>query len=283
VATMTQGDRPGAAAAGDVRNVLELRQIEVVYNKVQVAVAGLSLVVPEGKIVAVLGPNGAGKTTMLRAITGFLRSETGAVTDGDILLDGESIRGLPPHVVARKGVCLMPEEQAIFASLSVDDNLRVVPHPGGDASRAAAVDRIFELFPRLKERRNQIAGYMSGGERKMLAMARVLLLQPRVMLIDELSFGLAPVVVDLLVGVLADINRTEGTSVLLVEQNAAAALSIAHFGYIIETGKVAFTGTPAELGDNPAVREAYLGLSQGEGHRSYAEVARYRRRRRWGG
>jgi branched-chain amino acid transport system ATP-binding protein len=263
--------------------VLEVRQIEVVYNKVQVAVSGLSLAVPEGKIVAALGPNGAGKTTTLRAISGFLPSESGAVTDGDILLDGQSIKGLPPHLVARKGVCIMPEEQAIFASLTVEDNLRVVPHRGNDASRAETLAKIYDLFPRLAERRGQVAGYMSGGERKMLAMSRALLLRPRVMLIDELSFGLAPAIVEQLVGVLADINRTEGTSVLLVEQNASAALSIAHFAYIIETGRVTFSGTPEEMRDNPAVREAYLGLSESAGVKSYAEVAQYRRRRRWGG
>lgn len=279
---MEQTDN-GRNGGGGGRNILDVRQIEVVYNKVQIALAGLSLAVPEGEIVAVLGPNGAGKTTMLRAISGFLPSESGRVTDGEILLDGQSIKGMQPHVVARKGVCIMPEAQAIFASLSVADNLRVMPHPAGEQSRADTVERIYTLFPRLAERKNQTAGYMSGGERKMLAMSRSLLLQPRVLMIDELSFGLAPVVVAQLIEVLAEINRTVGTSVLLVEQNAAAALSIAHRAYIIESGRVAFTGTPDELRDNPAVRELYLGLSDQAGVKSYADVTQYRRKRRWGG
>jgi branched-chain amino acid transport system ATP-binding protein len=264
-------------------NILEVRQIEVVYNKVQTALAGVSLTVPDGSIVAVLGPNGAGKTTMLRAISGFLPSESGRVTDGDILLEGRSIKGLPPHVIARRGVCIMPEAQAIFSSLSVADNLRVMPHAAGERSRAETVERIYSLFPRLAERKNQTAGYMSCGERKMLAVSRALLLQPRVLLIDELSFGLAPVVVEQLIGVLAEINRMLGTSMLLVEQNAAAALSIAHHASIIESGRVAFSGTPDQLRGNPAVRELYLGLSEQAGVRSYADVTPYRRKRRWGG
>jgi branched-chain amino acid transport system ATP-binding protein len=288
----TASDRPMVASTSATRgpvastqpgNVLETRQIEVVYNKVQVAVRGLSIAVPEGKVVAVLGPNGAGKTTLLRAISGFLSSESGAVTGGEVLLDGQPITGLPPFEIARKGVCIVPEEQAIFATLSVEDNLRVVPHPGNDASRAAVIKRIFDLFPILADRRKQVAGYMSGGERKMLAMSRALLLQPRVMLVDELSFGLAPVIVDRLIGVIGEINRSEGTSIVLVEQNAAAALTVADYAYIIETGQVVFDGTPDQLRGNADVQEFYLGLSEGAGEKSYSEVKQYRRKRRWGG
>lgn len=284
--SMTSAQRLGAEAVPEEPDgslVLDVRQVEVVYNKVQVAVRGISIAVPPGKVVAVLGPNGAGKTTLLRAISGFLPSESGAVTDGEVLLEGQPITGLVPHEIARRGICIVPEEQAIFATLSVEDNLKVVPHPGTEASRNATIERVYELFPRLADRRRQVAGYMSGGERKMLAMSRALLLKPRVMLVDELSFGLAPVIVNRLIGVLSEINQTEGTSIVLVEQNASAALSIAHYAYIIETGRVVFDGTPDQLRGNADVREFYLGLSEGAAEKSYAQVKQYRRKRRWGG
>lgn len=276
-------DAPISAGGPSGEVVLDVRQVEVVYNRVQVAVKGISLQVPDKGIVVVLGPNGAGKSTLLRAISGFMPAENGEVTDGDVVFEGRSIRGLPPERVAKLGVCIMPQEDAIFAGLSVDDNLRVVPHPGNDASRQQVVSLIFDLFPRLAERRKQLAGYMSGGERKMLAMSRALLLKPKVMLVDELSFGLAPLVVEQLIGVLGNINAEQGTSIVLVEQNAAAALSIAHYAYIIETGQVVFDGGPEDLRGNDTIREHYLGLSEEAGMKSYGEVKQYRRQRRWGG
>ncbi|MPY91702.1 MAG: ATP-binding cassette domain-containing protein [Acidimicrobiia bacterium] len=277
-----QSTEEGAAAAREAaRPLLECRQVEVVYNHVQVAIQGLSIEVPDGSIVAVLGPNGAGKTTLLRAITGFLPAENGEITDGEVRFDGQRISGLPPDEIARRGVCIVPEEESIFRSLPVEDNLRIVPHPGDEASRAGAMARIHELFPVLEERRKQVAGYMSGGERKMLAIARALLLAPRVLLVDELSFGLAPVIVTRLMGILSAINREQGTSIVLVEQNAASALRIAHYAYIIETGRVVFDGTPDMLRGNADVQRFYLGISDEAGIRSYADVKHYRRKRRW--
>lgn len=276
-------DTPPPAGRSEGEVILDVRQVEVVYNRVQVAVKGVSLQVPDKGIVVVLGPNGAGKSTLLRAISGFMPAENGQVTDGDVVFEGQSLRGLPPEKIAKLGVCIMPQEDAIFAGLSVDDNLRVVPHPGNEASRQELLATIFDLFPRLAERRRQLAGFMSGGERKMLAMARALLLKPKVMLVDELSFGLAPMVVEQLIGVLGDINAQQGTSVVLVEQNVAAALIIGQYAYIIETGQVVFEGSPEDLRGNDTIREHYLGLSEESGEKSYAEVKQYRRQHRWGG
>lgn len=263
--------------------ILEARQIEVVYNHVQMAVQGLSISVPDGGIVAVLGPNGAGKSTLLRAITGFLPSENAAITDGEVHYQGQPITRLAPYEIARRGICIVPEDESIFATLSVEDNLKVVPHPRGDLAAAEAIGTLYEMFPVLARRRKQVAGYMSGGERKMLAMARAMVLEPKVLLVDELSFGLAPVIVEQLMGVLASINQRLGTSVVLVEQNAAAALAVADYAYIIETGRVVFDGTPEKLHANEDVQEFYLGMSERAGLRSYAEVKQYRRKRRWWG
>ncbi len=274
-------EEPSVAPAG--RPILETRQLEVVYNHVQMAVQGLSITVPQGGIVAVLGPNGAGKTTLLRAITGFLASENAEVTDGDVFYDGQRTTGLPPHEIAHRGISIVPEDDSIFRTLTVDDNLRIVPHPRGEAARAEMAERMYELFPVLGERRRQVAGYMSGGERQMLAVARAMLLEPRVLLVDELSFGLAPVIVSRLMGVLLDINASQGTSILLVEQNASAALHIAQYAYIIETGRVVFDGTPEKLRSNADVQEFYLGMGESAGLRSYADVKQYRRKRRWWG
>lgn len=266
-----------------VDNALEVRNLEVVYNKVQVAVRGVSLAVERGSIVTVLGPNGAGKSTLLRAISGFMSSENGRVTEGEVIVNGKSVVGLSPESVVAHGIALMPQEQAIFPGLSVNDNLKVVPFPGGEAERQEVLAHIFELFPRLKERRKQVAGYMSGGERKMLAISRLLLLRPQVMLVDELSFGLAPLVFSQLVSVLKDINKESGTSILLVEQNAAVALTIADRAYIMETGQVVFEGSAEDLHDNPRLKELYLGLSEESGVVKYSELRPYRRARRWGG
>jgi branched-chain amino acid transport system ATP-binding protein len=259
---------------------LVLTQVEVTYNRVAVAVQDISLVVPAGRIVAVLGANGAGKTTTLRAISGFLPGDGAAVTDGSVRYGDTTLTGRKPHAIARRGVVLIPERNKVFATLSVEDNLRCVPVPKdrGDPQTTGAL--IEELFPVLSTRRKQLAGYLSGGERQMLAIAKALLLEPAVLLADELSLGIAPVLVTRILQAVRRINEERGTSVLLVEQNAAAALEIADYVYVLETGRVVLDGTPGTLIGRADVRHFYLGTSDVSEERSYADTKRSRRGRR---
>jgi branched-chain amino acid transport system ATP-binding protein len=267
----------GRAADGDD---LVVRRVEVTYNRVAIAVQGISLTLPAGRIVAVLGANGAGKTTTLRAISGFLPSDGAAVTDGTVHYGDTELTGKEPHAIARRGIVLIPERNKVFTTLSVQDNLRLVPtpkHRGDPVATAALID---ELFPVLRERNKQQAGYLSGGERQMLAIAQALMLEPTVLLADELSLGLAPALVWRILDAVREINRQRGTGVLLVEQNAAAALQIADYVYVLETGRLVLEGTPAELLEDADVQRFYLGTGAGEGERSYADITRSRRKRR---
>jgi len=261
---------------------LVLSQIEVTYNRVAVAIHDISLVVPAGRIVAVLGANGAGKTTTLRAVSGFLPGDGATVTNGSVRYGETTLTGRKPHVIARQGVVLIPERNKVFATLSVEDNLRCVQVPKGRGDPRGTAALIDELFPVLSGRRRQLAGYLSGGERQMLAIAKALLLEPAVLLADELSLGIAPVLVTRIIEAVQRINKERGTGVLLVEQNAAAALTIADHVYVLETGRVVLEGTPAELSKRADVRQFYLGTSDAAGERSYADVTRWRRRRRRG-
>jgi branched-chain amino acid transport system ATP-binding protein len=236
--------------------------------------------VPAGNIVAVLGANGAGKTTTLRAISGFLPSDSAAVTDGTVHFGATELTGKEPHAIARRGVVLIPERNKVFTTLSVQDNLRLVPTPKDRGDPAATAALIHELFPVLAERAKQQAGYLSGGERQMLAIAQALMLEPTVLLADELSLGLAPALVWRILDAVREVNRQRGTSVLLVEQNAAAALEVADYVYVLETGRLALEGTPAELLEDADVQRFYLGTGAESGERSYAEVTRSRRKRR---
>lgn len=257
--------------------LLEVRQLEVVYNRVATAIQGVSLDVPEGSIVALVGTNGAGKTTTLRAISGFLPSEDVAITDGEIRLRGERINGCMPHQSAKAGVILVPERDKVFATLSVRDNLTFAARPDGQIT----IDRIHGYFPRLRERAAQLAGYLSGGEKQMLAIGMALLCRPKLLMIDELSLGLAPIVIRELMERLHQISRELGLTVLLVEQNVKAALSIADHGYVMESGRVVFSGNAAELLSHPDVREFYLGGAGQVENKSYRDIKQYRRKRRW--
>jgi len=232
--------------------VLRVDGLEVAYGKIR-ALKGVALEVGRGEIVAVLGNNGAGKTTTLRTVSGLLQPARGTIT-----LDAEPLVGVPPHEIARRGIAHVPEGRRIFNRLTVRENLVMGAYTRRDAGIAADLDRVFALFPRLAERVGQVAGTLSGGEQQMLAIARALMLHPRLLLLDEPSMGLAPVLVEQIFDTVADINR-QGTTILLVEQNAAMALSIAHRGYVLETGSIALAGTAAELADNADVRRAYLG------------------------
>ncbi|HKB24366.1 MAG TPA: ABC transporter ATP-binding protein [Methylomirabilota bacterium] len=232
--------------------VLRVDGLEVAYGKIR-ALKGVALEVGRGEIVAVLGNNGAGKTTTLRTVSGLLQPARGTIT-----LDAEPLVGVPPHEIARRGIAHVPEGRRIFNRLTVRENLVMGAYTRRDAGIAADLDLVFALFPRLAERVGQVAGTLSGGEQQMLAIARALMLHPRLLLLDEPSMGLAPVLVEQIFDTVADINR-QGMTILLVEQNAAMALSIAHRGYVLETGSIALAGTAAELADNADVRRAYLG------------------------
>ncbi len=263
--------------------LLELEQVEVVYHRVATAVQGVTLRVDHREIVALLGPNGAGKTTTLRAASGFLDADDARITDGRIRYRGEIVNGAPPHRLARRGLVLIPERDKVFESLTVAENLRASTRPPFPGRRSIAPDEIASYFPVLAERGRQLAGYLSGGELQMLALACGLSCQPDILLVDELSLGLAPLVVEQLMEILRRLRDELGLAILLVEQNAAAALAIADRGYVIENGRIAFEGTAAALAASPDVQEFYLGTGRGHGARSYRDVKQYRRRRRWFG
>ncbi|GIX46139.1 MAG: ABC transporter ATP-binding protein [Candidatus Tectimicrobiota bacterium] len=262
--------------------LLQVEKLEVVYHQVLTAVQGVSLAVRQGQIVALLGTNGAGKTTTLRAVSGFIGLDDARVTAGRILYRGEDIHGLPPHAVARRGVVLVPERDKVFESLTVLENLEVARRcPHQEARRL--YDLVFTFFPQLAAVRHRQAGYLSGGERQMLAIASALLCRPQLLLVDELSLGLAPRLVQALMAQLQAIRRELDLTVLLVEQNAAAALAVADYGYVMENGRVVLDGEPSRLRAHPDIREFYLGHGEQQTRRSYRDVKQYRRRRRWYG
>jgi branched-chain amino acid transport system ATP-binding protein len=258
--------------------MLALKNVEVVYSDVILVLRGVSIEVPDGKIVALLGANGAGKTTTLRAISGLLPVHNGDLTKGEISLDGRRIDSLSASKIVRLGVSQALEGRRILAELTVEENLRLGAHTSAKGI-AQNLNRVYTLFPLLKDRTRSTAGYLSGGEQQMLAIGRALMSAPRYLLLDEPSLGLAPLLVQQIRDIVVEINR-QGTGVLLVEQNATMALSIADHGYIMETGKLVMDKPAAELLDDDDVREFYLGL-HGHEAASFAEVKHYRRKKRW--
>ena len=259
--------------------LLALENVEVVYHRVATAIQSVSLQVPERGLVALLGTNGAGKTTTLRAISGFLGADDAAIVAGRVVYLGETLNGRRPHEVARRGVVLVPERDKVFETLTVQENLKaLVP---GRGREGLDLERVLHYFPVLADRRRQLAGYLSGGERQMLALASALLCRPRVLLVDELSFGLAPLIVEHLMDLVRRLRDELGIAVVLVEQNAGAALGIADYGYVMEHGRIVYDGPRERLLAHEDVREFYLGLGSGADRRSYIDVKQYRRRRRW--
>jgi branched-chain amino acid transport system ATP-binding protein len=232
--------------------VLKVESIDVAYGEIR-ALKGVGLEVGQGEIVTILGNNGAGKTTTLKTISGLLKPSRGTIT-----LENASLVDVPPHAIVSRGVAHVPEGRRIFNRLTVRENLMMGAYLRSDAGVGGDLERVFGLFPRLAERLTQVAGTLSGGEQQMLAIGRALMANPRLLLLDEPSMGLAPVLVEQIFDTIADINR-QGMTILLVEQNAAMALSIAHRGYVLETGSIALAGTAAELSENADVRRAYLG------------------------
>jgi len=261
--------------------MLEVANLEVVYNDVVLVLRGLSMEVRDGQIVALLGANGAGKTTTLRAITGLLDVHEGDVTKGTVSWDGERIDAKNASHIVAIGISQVMEGRRVFAEMSVDDNLRTGAVTNkSSASVKAAYERVMDLFPSLQGRRKDTAGYLSGGEQQMLAIGRALMASPKLLILDEPSLGLAPMLVQQIRDIIVDINK-QGTSVLLIEQNANMALSIAGYGYIMETGKVVMDGDAGKLLGDEDVQEFYLGL-HGEGERkSFRDVKHYKRRKRW--
>ncbi|MBW7834574.1 MAG: ABC transporter ATP-binding protein [Simplicispira suum] len=267
-------------------NVLEINNIEVVYNKVVQALRGLSLVVPRGQIVALLGSNGAGKSTTLKAVSGLLALERGEVESGSIVFKGEATKGLAPHALVRAGLFHVMEGRRVFEDLTVEENLVAATYAltgrKGAGGAKADFDAVYEYFPRLHERRKGLAGYLSGGEQQMLAIGRALIAAPELILLDEPSLGLSPKLVEDIFGIIARINAERGTSMLLVEQNATVALAVAHTGYIMENGKIVIDGPAERLASDPDVREFYLGMGgEGDGAKSFKNIKHYKRRKRW--
>jgi branched-chain amino acid transport system ATP-binding protein len=260
--------------------MLRLSNVEVIYDDVILVLKGLSIEVPEGNIVALLGPNGAGKSTTLKAISGLLGAEEGEVTDGSIEFRGERIDRLPPEQIVRRGIFQVMEGRRVFKDLTVDDNITMGGYTRADrAGLRRDRDLCFDYFPQLRNLRGKLAGYLSGGEQQMLAISRALMARPKLILLDEPSLGLAPLVVRQIFGIVKRINEEEKTTFLLVEQNASLALSLVQSAYILEGGHVVLAGTPEKLKSNEDVKEFYLG--GGVAERSYRSVKSYRRRKRW--
>lgn len=240
--------------------MLKISNVEVTYNRAILVLRGLTLSVEQGQIVALLGPNGAGKSTTLKAISGLLRSEGGAVTEGSIELLGERIDMLPPEDLVRRGIFQVMEGRRVFEELTVHENLVLGGYTRRDRAGLRADEaRCYEYFPILGKRRSQLAGYLSGGEQQMLALGRALMARPRLILLDEPSLGVAPMLVEEIFRILRRINEEEKTTLLLVEQNTRLALGIAHYGYVLEGGRIVLEGDPGRLGSDRAVRDSYLG------------------------
>lgn len=257
--------------------MLTLDNIGVVYAHVIHALRGVSLKVEEGRIVALLGANGAGKSTTLKAISGLLKTEGGEISHGKVEFNGTMIGGMRPEGVVRLGLVHVTEGGVVFPHLSTEENLMVGAHCRNDRDGIKRdLERIFDYFPQLKDLRHQISGYLSGGERQMLAIGRGLMARPKLALLDEPSLGLSPSLVQDILNIIRRINIEEKASIFLVEQNATAALSVADYGYVMENGKVVLQGNAVDLRDNPDVKESYLGISGTGGTRSYKEVKYYR-------
>ena len=262
--------------------ILTVNNIEVVYNHVILVLKGVSLEVPKGGIVALLGANGAGKTTTLKAISNLLHAERGEVTKGSILFEGEEVHSRSPNELVRRGCIQVMEGRRCFAHLTINDNLLTgaFTRRDGKAAIARDLDLVYSYFPRIKERRDAIAGYTSGGEQQMCALGRALMARPKMILLDEPSMGLAPQIVEEIFEIVKSLNENEGVSFLLAEQNTNMALKYARYGYILENGRVVMDGQAKALRENEDVKEFYLGIAEGK-RKSFRDVKHYKRRKRW--
>jgi len=271
-----------AATAAAAAPYLSVNNVEVIYDHVILVLKGVSLQVPQGKIVALLGANGAGKSTTLKTISTLLRGERGDVTKGEVQFKGERIDQLTPNELVKRGLSQVMEGRHCFGHLSIEENLLTGAYTR-NASRAElkeSLEKVYHYFPRLRERRASQAGYASGGEQQMCAIGRALMAKPSMILLDEPSMGIAPQIVEEIFGIVKDLNSKENVSFLLAEQNTSIALRYADFGYILENGRVVMEGAAAELSANEDVKEFYLGVS-GAGRKSFRDMKFYRRRKRW--
>lgn len=262
--------------------MLVLNNIEVIYNDVILVLKGLSMEVPEGKIVGLLGSNGAGKSTTLKSISGLLKPENGEVTDGGIEFLGESIHHRDAAEIVKMGIFQVMEGRRVFEHLTTEENLIAGAYTRIDRGNVSTdIGMVYEYFPRLQERSGQTAGYLSGGEQQMLAIGRALMARPKLMMLDEPSLGLAPMLVQEIFTIIERINKEQNTTILLVEQNANLALNVADYAYIMENGRIVLEGYPETLKANADVREFYLGLTEVGQRKSYRDVKHYKRRKRW--
>jgi len=269
-------------AAAEASPILALNNVEVVYDRVILVLKGVSLTVPTGGIVALLGANGAGKTTKLKAISNLLHSERGEVTKGAIKFDGAEVQKLSPNEVVRRGCIQVMQGRFCFGHLTIEENLLTGAFTRRDGAAAirAELEKVYTYFPRLRERRQSLAGYTSGGEQQMCAIGRALMSHPKMILLDEPSMGLAPQIVEEIFTIMKSLNESEGVSFLLAEQNANLALKYSGYGYILENGRVVLDGAAAALAENEDVKEFYLGVAEGK-RKSFREGKHYKRRKRW--
>lgn len=271
-----------ASTESTIDMTLSVNNIEVVYNSVILVLRGISLEVAPGKVVSLLGPNGAGKSTTLKAISGLLKAELGEVTRGQIHWGGARLDGLSAEDVVRMGMVQVIEGRLLFRHLTVEENLRVggMVYQGGRHIRAD-LERVYHYFPALAKLSRRVSGYLSGGEGQMLVIGRAMMAHPQLLMLDEPSLGLAPMLVHEIFDIIRDINQQEGMSVLIVEQNARAALELADYAYVMEDGRIVLDGPAEQMRQNEDIKEFYLGLNQAGGRKNYREVKHYKRRKRW--
>ena len=277
--SLTMAAKPSDISSSET---LSVNNIEVVYNSVILVLRGISLEVEPGKVVSLLGPNGAGKSTTLKAISGLLKAELGEVTRGQIHWGGERLDGLSAEDVVRLGLVQVIEGRLLFRHLTVEENLRLggMVYQGGRRIRDD-LERVYHYFPALAKLSRRVSGYLSGGEGQMLVIGRAMMAHPQLLMLDEPSLGLAPMLVREIFDIIRDINRREGMSVLIVEQNARAALELADYAYVMEDGRIVLDGPAEQMRENEDIKEFYLGLNQAGGRKNYREVKHYKRRKRW--
>jgi len=261
--------------------ILKINNIEVKYHEVILVLKGVSIEVPRGGIVALLGANGAGKSTTLKAVSGLLKTEDGAVTDGSIEYQGQPIHRDAAAKIARMGIVQIIEGRRVFEHLTVEENLKVGAHLRKTGSVREGLELVYRYFPRLREKRSEVAGFVSGGEQQMTVVGRALMTEPKLMLLDEPSMGLAPMLIHEIFNIVTRLNQEERISLLLVEQNAKLALNVAPYAYVMETGRIVMDDTSEKLKDNEDIKDFYLGLGEKGKRKSFREVKHYKRRKRW--